>query len=100
VIIGTVVINNHTEVAWTVTSSKMIDPWTCGVVVQRYNLDAILVEKIITLPSVHWRYDSVPGDPMNFDITYTDQYVPRYQLANLYQQILILENCFLVTEVG
>eukprot|EP00956_Cyclotella_meneghiniana_P045115 scaffold354607_cov166-Cyclotella_meneghiniana.AAC.1 len=34
VIIGTVVINNHTEVAWTVTSSKMIDPWTCGVVVQ------------------------------------------------------------------
>eukprot|EP00956_Cyclotella_meneghiniana_P000542 scaffold602_cov23-Cyclotella_meneghiniana.AAC.2 len=74
---GTVVINNNNNISWVVISSTMIDYWTCQVHIKSANEEEIETEKLIMLPSVHWRFGAVPEDPMNVEITYTDQLVPR-----------------------
>lgn len=54
----------------------MVDSWTCEVQAHRHSADGQDCRIIAMLPSINWGFVSVPNDPMNFDITYTDQFVP------------------------
>eukprot|EP00956_Cyclotella_meneghiniana_P023789 scaffold46927_cov56-Cyclotella_meneghiniana.AAC.3 len=76
---GTTVIDRYTGVEWTVVSSRMIDTWTCECSLMIFHPPLMHpFRRRINLPSVHWKFGTVPCDPMpSVEITYIDQHIPE-----------------------